>query len=167
MTTYSDLSPMRMREVMGNFCSGITIITAMTPDGPTGFTCQSFTSLSLEPPLITFNPQLTSTTWPRIREVGTFCVNILAKETEHYSGAFARSGTDKFRGVEYDTSDLGHPILNGCLGWIECTLYAEHDGGDHTIVVGKVESMHARTDAEPLVFFRGKYATLQELAIAS
>ena len=155
-----DVSPQRMRQIMGSFCSGVTIVTAQTETGAAGFTCQSFTSRSLEPPLVTFNPSVTSTSWPRIREVGSFCVNVLGTEQQELSQIFARSGTDKFAGVEHRRSERGHPILDAALAWIECTLHAEHDGGDHTIVVGEVRGMHARDDAEPLVFYRGGYARL-------
>ncbi|HJA39075.1 MAG TPA: flavin reductase family protein [Candidatus Brevibacterium intestinigallinarum] len=160
MNDLNDVSPQRMRQIMGSFCSGVTIVTAQTPAGPVGFTCQSFTSLSLEPPLVTFNPSVTSTSWPRIREVGSFCVNVLGTEQQELSGTFARSGADKFAGVEHRLSDRGNPILDAALAWIDCTLHAEHDGGDHTIVVGEVHGMHAREDAEPLIFYRGGYARL-------
>lgn len=161
-SAYHDVSPQRMREIMGNFCSGVTVITAASQEGPVGFTCQSFTSLSLEPPLITFNPSRNSTTWPVIREIGTFCVNVLPTEHRHISGQFARSGTEKFAGISHSTSDLGSPILDDALAWIDCTLHAEYDGGDHTIVVGQVEAMHARDGAEPLLFFRGSYVDIQK-----
>lgn len=159
--SYQDVTPERMRQVMGNFCSGITIVTAQTPAGPVGFTCQSFTSLSLDPPLVTFNPARSSTTWPRIREVGRFCVNVLGADQQELSQTFARSGADKFAGIGHHSSQNGSPILDAALAWVDCTLYAEHDGGDHTIVVGQVEGMHARDDIDPLVFFRGAYVTLQ------
>lgn len=164
MNERHDVSPQRMRQIMGNFCSGITIITADTESGPVGFTCQSFTSLSLDPPLVTFNPSLTSTSWPRIREAGSFCVNVLGIEQQDMSRTFAQSGADKFAGVRHTPSDRGNPILTAALAWIDCTLHAEYDGGDHTIVVGEVKGMHARDETAPLVFFRGRYATLDDCA---
>ena len=90
-----------MREVLGHFVSGIVVITAAGPAGPLGFTCQSFASLSLDPPLVSFAPARTSTTWPRIREIGVFCVNVLAAGHEELSSGFARSGGDKFAGVDW------------------------------------------------------------------
>jgi 3-hydroxy-9,10-secoandrosta-1,3,5(10)-triene-9,17-dione monooxygenase reductase component len=166
MSIYKDLTRDRMRQIMGSFCSGVTVITAETPDGPTGFTCQSFTSLSMEPPLIAFNPMKTSTSWPKIRALGTFCVNILSTESEQVSGQFARSGADKFAGVTYSASPSGNPILNCALAWVECRLHAEYDGGDHTIVVGHIDSMHAREDVDPLLFYRGRYASLEKAAVS-
>lgn len=157
---HRDVSPERMRQVMGNFCSGITIITAMTAEGPAGFTCQSFTSLSLDPPLVTFNPARTSTSWPRIREVGRFVVNILGSDQQELARTFARSGTDKFAEVPFSGSDSGSPILDAALAWVDCSLHAEYDGGDHTIVVGRVEGMHALEGVDPLVFFKGTYGTV-------
>ena len=151
------VDPRVMRDVLGHFASGITVVTAQGPDGPVGFTCQSFTSLSLEPPLVSFAPARTSTTWPRLRDIGRFCVNVLADDQDGLSGQFARSGTDKFAGVGWTPSAHGSPVLEGVVAWIDCELYAEHDGGDHTIVVGRVLDLGATAERTPLVFHRGAY----------
>jgi 3-hydroxy-9,10-secoandrosta-1,3,5(10)-triene-9,17-dione monooxygenase reductase component len=164
MNVQYEVTPARMREILGHFCSGLTVITAATDNGPAGFTCQSFTSLSLEPALISFNPARSSSTWPILRERGRFCVNILPAEHVALSNKFARSGTDKFEGVAHHESPLGNPILDKALAWIDCELHEEYDGGDHTIVLGLVKAMHARPDAEPLLFFKGSYAKMMELA---
>ncbi len=92
------VDPAAMRDVLGHFASGVVVVTAAGPDGPLGFTCQSFASLSLDPPLVSFAPARTSTTWPRIREAGTFCVNVLADDQEALSVGFARSGRRQVRG---------------------------------------------------------------------
>ncbi|MFE3054218.1 flavin reductase family protein [Nocardia sp. NPDC059239] len=147
-----------LREVLGHFASGIVVITATGPDGPVGFTCQSFASLSLDPPLITFSPARTSTTWPRIREIGAFCVNVLAEDHEHHSAGFARSGADKFADVHWTRTPSGAPLLPGVSAWIDCELWKEYDGGDHTIVVGQVRHLGADPDRLPLLFYRGGYA---------
>ncbi|NMH93709.1 flavin reductase family protein [Pseudonocardia bannensis] len=151
------LDPATMRDVLGHFVSGVVVITADGPDGPIGFTCQSFASLSLDPPLISFSPSRSSSTWPRIREVGSFCVNVLAEDHEHHSAGFARSGTDKFAGVDWTPAPSGAPVLNGVSAWIDCTLWNEYDGGDHTIVVGRVHDLGADSDRLPLLFYRGRY----------
>lgn len=151
------VSGAEMRAVLGHFASGVTVVTAAGPAGPTGFTCQSFASLSLEPPLVTISPARTSTTWPRIRGLASFCVNVLAHGHEDLSQAFARSGTDKFAGVSWTPAPSGAPILAGVLAWIDCELWREYDGGDHTIAVGRVTALGADTVADPLVFFRGSY----------
>ncbi len=149
--------PSTMRSVLGHFPSGVTIVTGTTPDGPAGFTCQSFSSLSLDPPLVLVLPSRRSLSWPGIQETGRFCVNVLAEDQRELSTAFARSGGDKFAGVEWAASDLGSPILAGATAWIDCSLHAVHEGGDHLIVVGAVHDL-AAAEAAPLVFHRGGYA---------
>jgi 3-hydroxy-9,10-secoandrosta-1,3,5(10)-triene-9,17-dione monooxygenase reductase component len=151
------IDPARMRTVLGHFASGLVVVTAITPDGPAGFTCQSFGSLSLDPPLVSFSPARTSSTWPRIREAGRFCVNVLAEEHDGLSSAFARSGTDKFAGVSWTCTPSGAPLLDGVAAWIDCTLDDEFPGGDHTIVVGRVGALDADPRRRPLLFHRGGY----------
>lgn len=160
MMEHNEVTPLRMREILGHFCSGLTIVTGMGPEGPIGFTCQSFSSVSLDPALISINPSRSSTTWPVLRDSRVFCVNILPAEHLELSSKFARSGTDKFSGVSYSVSELGNPILDKALAWIDCELFTEHDGGDHTIALGAVKAMHAESDADPLLFFKGTYATV-------
>jgi flavin reductase (DIM6/NTAB) family NADH-FMN oxidoreductase RutF len=152
-----DVSPSLMRTVLGTFTSGVVVITAMA-DQPLGFTCQSFASLSLDPPLISFSPARTSTTWPAIRDVGRFCVNVLAHDQASLSECFARSGTDRFDGVAWSPSPLGSPVLAGVSAWIDCELAHEYDGGDHTIVVGAVRALQSDPQRHPLIFYRGRYA---------
>lgn len=161
MTSLAPVTPTALRSVLGHFATGLTVITANTPTGPLGFTCQSFASLSLDPALITFSPSRTSSTWPLLRDVGRFTVNILPAEHQHLSAQFARSGADKFAGVTHSASPLGNPILDQALAWVDCELHQEYDGGDHTIVVGAVKALQARTDAEPLLFYKGSYARVQ------
>src|SRR3954452_11522294 len=146
-----------MRSVLGNFVSGVTVVTTAGPAGPTGFTCQSFSSLSLNPPLVAFAPARTSRTWPRLREAGRFCVNVLAEEQSDLSAQFARSGTDKFAGVTWTRSPHGSPVLEGVVAWIDSELWAEYDGGDHTIVVAQVLDLGADASRTPLLFHRGSY----------
>lgn len=154
------VDPAQMRHVLGHFASGIVVITATTPDGPAGFTCQSFSSLSLDPPLVSFSPARSSTTWPRIRTAGRFCVNVLAEGHRDTSTSFARSGADKYAGVAWSPAPSGAPRLDGVVAWIDCTLEDEFPGGDHTIVVGRVRALDADTTRSPLVFHRGAYDLL-------
>ena len=151
------VSPAVMREVLGHFVSGIVVVTATGPDGPIGFTCQSFASLSLDPPLISFAPARSSSTWPQIREVGAFCVNVLAADHQEISNGFARSGVDKFAGVGWQPAPSGTPILDGVTAWIDCSLWNEYDGGDHTIAVGLVNDLGAEPARLPLLYYRGRY----------
>ena len=148
-----------MRDVLGHFATGVVVVTARADGGSLqGFTCQSFASLSLDPPLVSFAPSRASTTWPRIRGVGAFCVNVLAADHRELSVGFARSGAlDKFAGVDWCPAPSGAPVLEGVSAWIDCTLWAEYDGGDHTIVVGRVHDLGADPSRLPLLFYRGGY----------
>jgi len=149
-----------MRDVLGHFASGVVVVTARADDDrPLGFTCQSFASLSLDPPLVSFAPARTSSTWPRIRAAGSFCVNVLAEEHRDLSAAFARPGrtVDKFSGIPWCPAPSGAPVLEGISAWIDCTLWREYDGGDHTIAVGLVLHLGADPDRLPLLFYRGDY----------
>lgn len=150
-----------LRRVMGHFATGVTIVTAMDGDDPVGFTCQTFASLSLDPPLVTFAPQQSSSTWPRIRSAGAFCVNILAEDQETLCRSFAASaasGVDKYRGVGWKPGPAtGAPVLQDVLAWVEGRIVAEHDGGDHVIVVGRVLDMAVEQEGRPLLFYRGGF----------
>ncbi len=149
-----------MREVLGHFASGVTVVTAVTDDGPIGFTCQSFSSLSLDPPLVAFAPAHTSRTWPQLREIGRFCVNVLAEGQDDVSQNFARSAADRFAGVRWTPSAHGAPVLDDVVAWIDAELWAEYDGGDHSIVVARVLDLGADPDRRPLLFHRGAYGLL-------
>jgi 3-hydroxy-9,10-secoandrosta-1,3,5(10)-triene-9,17-dione monooxygenase reductase component len=149
-----------LRDVLGHFATGIVVVTAAGPDGPLGFTCQSFSSLSLDPPLVSLAPARTSSTWPRIRDVGAFCVNVLAADHEQHSARFARSGIDRFAGVRWRPGPGGAPVLDGVAAWVVATLEHEYDGGDHTIAVGRVRALGADPSRAPLLFHRGRYGRL-------
>jgi 3-hydroxy-9,10-secoandrosta-1,3,5(10)-triene-9,17-dione monooxygenase reductase component len=156
------LDPAEFRRVLGHFASGVTIVTAPAADGeagPAGFACQSFASLSLEPPLVAFMVARTSTTWPRIARAGVFCVNILGAEQGDQCRAFAVSGADKFAGVEWTPATAtGSPVLAGVPAWIDCAIHAVHTGGDHLVVIGRVEDLGAAEEpAAPLLFHRGRF----------
>ena len=155
------VDPGLLRDVLGHFASGVTVVTALTAEGPIGFTCQAFSSLSLDPPLVAFAPARTSRTWPRLRELGRFCVNVLAEGQDAVSQNFARSAPDKFAGVPWTPSEHGSPVLAGVVAWIDGELWAEYDGGDHTIVVARVLDLGAHADRRPLLFHRGAYGLLR------
>jgi 3-hydroxy-9,10-secoandrosta-1,3,5(10)-triene-9,17-dione monooxygenase reductase component len=154
------VDPHVMRDVLGHFASGVTVVTADTAEGPLGFTCQSFSSLSLDPPLVVFAPARTSTTWPRLRSIGRFCVNVLAEDQTGLSQTFARTGADKFAGVPWTRSRHGSPVLHDVVAWIDCALWAEYDGGDHTLVAARVLDLGADPERRPLLFHRGSYGLL-------
>lgn len=143
------------RQVMGHFPTGVVIVAA---PGPVGTAIGSFISLSIDPPLVAFTAQKTSSTWPRIRETGVFCVSVLAEDQEAICRAFAQSGADKFAGIGWTAMPSGSPRINDCTAWMDCDLDAVHDGGDHHIVVGRIREMGIEREARPLLFFRGGYA---------
>jgi len=150
----------QFRRVIGGFASGITVVTAVDDGDPVGMTCQSFFSLSLDPPLIAFSPSLTSTSYPRIRAAGAFCVNILEAGQEALCNQFARSGEDKWRGVSWEPGATGAPRLDGVLASIDCELENEFVTGDHYLTVGRVRALHAVPDRHPLLYFNGGYRHL-------
>jgi 3-hydroxy-9,10-secoandrosta-1,3,5(10)-triene-9,17-dione monooxygenase reductase component len=146
----------RFRQVLGHFPTGVTVVTADPGDGPVGLTIGSFTSVSLDPPLVGFLPGKASTSWPAIERSGHFCVNVLADDQGDLCWRFARETDDKFAGVGWHAGGTGAPILDGVLAWIDCTIEHVHDGGDHWFVVGRVVALDAAREAGPLLFFRGK-----------
>lgn len=148
------------REVLGHFASGIAVVTANGPTGPVGLTCQSFISLSLSPLLVAFAPARTSRTWPLVREVGRFGVNVLSKDQARTSAAFARPGTDRFQGIGWSPGPGGAPVLDGACAWIACDLWNEYEGGDHVLAVGRVIALGADPGREPLVYHRSRYREL-------
>ncbi|MEE4383092.1 MAG: flavin reductase family protein [Pseudomonadales bacterium] len=146
------------REVLGHFATGVVVVTGIWRDVPVGFSAQSFVSLSLDPPLVAVCPARTSSTWPRLRETGRFCVNVLRDDQRALCQTFARSGIDRYEGVDWRPGVTGSPVLAQALAWVDCELEAEHEGGDHVIAVGRVRDLGVRDGSRgPLLFFRGGY----------
>jgi 3-hydroxy-9,10-secoandrosta-1,3,5(10)-triene-9,17-dione monooxygenase reductase component len=133
----------------------------MSGGRPLGLAVNSFTSVSLRPPLVAFCVATSSATWPRLRAVGAFCVNILAEDQEALSRVFATHGLDRFEGVGWRPSPSGAPVLAGVLAWIDCTVDAEYEAGDHLIVVGRVRELDLAHEGRPLVFYRGGYGRFE------
>ena len=147
----------RFREVMGRFCTGIAIVTSHDEIGPVGLTCQSVTSVSLNPPLVLFCGGKNSTSLPRIMAAGRFCINILGDDHHELAQQFAVSGTDKFARGDWRLSVQGMPQLGGAIAHIECTVDLVQPAGDHEIVVGSVSSVEAASAGQPLLFYRSEY----------
>jgi 3-hydroxy-9,10-secoandrosta-1,3,5(10)-triene-9,17-dione monooxygenase reductase component len=161
----AEIDGRQFRSTLGQFCSGVVIATGCVRGTPAGFAAQSFSSLSLDPPLIALCPAKTSTSWPKLRDSGNFCVNILAADQKHVCDLFAKSGIDKFAELAWRPGATGSPVLEGVLAYIDCELVAEHDAGDHTIAVGQVRDMEVLKPGErPLLFFRGRYGHFEELS---
>ena len=122
----------------------------------------SVTSVSLAPPLILFCPAKSSTSWPKIRESARFCVNVFAAHHGEASQRFSARGVDRFAGVAWHPRPSG-PALDDAVAWIECTIDAVHEAGDHLIVVGDVDELDMRdAEVDPLVFFRGQYGSFSQ-----
>lgn len=155
----SDFTVETFREVLGHFATGITVITGSSADEPFGFTCQSFSALSLKPPLVVILPSLKSVSWPRIAEAGSFCVNVLSDVQTEVSAKFGKTGAGKFDNIGWRRSPSGLPILENSCAWLECDIENTYPGGDHLIIVGRVQHLGAATEpVEPLLFHRGGYA---------
>ena len=152
----TSIDPERYRAVLGSLPTGVIVITALGADGPVGMACNSFTSASLEPPLVALFAARSSTTWPAIREAGRFCANVMAAHHEEVVRRFSARGIDRFAGVEHEPTAAG-PALAEAAAWIHCRLVAEHDAGDHTVPLAEVLELEARDEATALVFWRGVY----------
>ncbi|RMI28290.1 3-hydroxy-9,10-secoandrosta-1,3,5(10)-triene-9,17-dione monooxygenase reductase subunit [Nocardia stercoris] len=160
------IDPRQFRNVVGQFCTGITVITTFDGEGeaktPIGFACQSFSSLSLNPPLVLFCPTKESRSWAAIERNGSFAVNMLAEEQQPVCARFGSREPDKFAGVDWHTSELDLPVLDGSLATMQCTVDNVLDGGDHYIVVGRVLTLSETTaDGRPLLFYRGQYTGIE------
>ncbi|MCG2622969.1 flavin reductase family protein [Arthrobacter sp. I2-34] len=152
-----------MRSVLGNFCTGVAVITSDSADGPLGMTVQSLVSISLDPPLIMFSPQKTSKTWPAIQRTGSFCANILPADRRDLGLRFARSGTDKFAGVDWQPGLTAAPVLDGALAFIECSIEHVYEAGDHYMVLGRVRDLGEKGPGEPLLFFKGGFGSFNRM----
>lgn len=167
----TEISPRQFRDVLGHFPTGVAVITSVDDDGaPIGMAVGSFTSVSLNPPLVAFLPDRSSSTFPEIRATGRFCVNVLAGGQEGVSRTFAMRGADRFGSTPWRTAPhTGSPILEEAVAWIDCELGDIHEAGDHYIVIGKVLGLEIQNPTLPLLFFQGGYGTFapRSLVMAS
>src|ERR1700761_44642 len=153
----------RFRHVLSHFASGVVVVPGIVGSRPAGLTCQSFTSLSLDPPMVLFCPSKASTSWPQLTTAPFLCINILSHGQRALSDAFARSGTDKFAGVDWTPAPHGGgPALDGAVAHIEARVVGCHDGGDHHIVTCRVESISVTDGREPLLFYRSRYHAVHQ-----
>ncbi|MGI9391766.1 MAG: flavin reductase family protein [Boseongicola sp.] len=145
----------QFREALSRYATGVTVVTCQSEVGPLGITANSFSSLSLDPPLILWAPARASKRFAAFETAQEFAVHILAEDQHSLCQAFARNGT-QFDGIEWRSGDNQVPIVDSCLARFDCTRHAVHEGGDHAIIVGKVKSVTARAGS-PLVFANGSY----------
>lgn len=152
----------QFRNVLGRFATGVTVVTTAAADGtPLGVTVNSFTSVSLDPPLVLFCLERDAFCRPAFERASHFAVNILGSGQRALSDRFAEPSQDKWNDLEFRTGDHGCPLLPGTLGALECERHAMHDGGDHVILIGRVVSLDANSGS-PLVYFRGAYTALND-----
>ncbi|TQM77724.1 flavin reductase family protein [Thermopolyspora flexuosa] len=157
-----EVDPATMRRVLSHYPTGVVAVTAMHDGEPVGMAVGSFTSVSLRPALVGFFPDSGSTTWPRIRAAGAFCVNVLGEEHEELCRRFATRGADKFASLGWEPGETGSPILDDATAWIDCRLDAVLETGDHYLALGRVVDLGVKKATGPLIFYRGGYGGLRE-----
>jgi flavin reductase (DIM6/NTAB) family NADH-FMN oxidoreductase RutF len=159
------LTKEHFRRVMGQFATGVTVVTTRLGDEVHGLTANAVCSVSLEPLLVLVCVDHAADTHPLLEKSGVFAVNILSDEQEGLSRVFAGPTEEKAGRLEtmgYRTAATGAPIIEGCLAYLDCRVVAAYPGGDHTIFVGQVEEAEIGEDVPPLLFFRGRYARVWE-----
>ena len=164
MTTTRVLDPVQLRRVFGAFPTGVTAVAAMAGDEPLGLTANSFTSVSLEPALVSVCIARTSRTWPRLSRAARLGVSILSAEQEHVGRQLATRRERRFDGLDWRVTEHGAVLLDGASGWIEASITQQVEAGDHHIVVLAVHDLNADHDLRPLVFHGGQYRHLPRLA---
>jgi 3-hydroxy-9,10-secoandrosta-1,3,5(10)-triene-9,17-dione monooxygenase reductase component len=152
--------PGAFRSALGRFATGVAFVTAAPAGEPAGLIVNSFASVSLAPPLVSFCPSRSSLTWSRMRRERHFAVSVLARQHEPFARRAAPAGADRFAGVEWTRGAHGAPLLTGALATLECEIAAEHPAGDHWIVVGLVHHARIAPAGEPLLFFSGAFGTV-------
>lgn len=150
-------APRELRTVLGTFATGVTVVAADTPQGPAGVAVNSFTSVSLEPPLVLFCISRASRTWPAIEAAGSFAVSILGAGQERVARRFCAPGADRFTGQRLTTAWTGAPVIADAAAYVDCVLTRVVDGGDHHVVLGQVMAAGVLHDVRPLVFALGRY----------
>ncbi len=152
------IDPRDFRSALGTFATGVTIVTTMSGDGkPVGLTANSFTSVSLDPPLVLFCLDRRSFSFAHFERATHFAINVLSADQQTISNHFARPSEDKWTDMTIDYCGVGCPAFKDALAIFECKLHGIHDGGDHVIVVGEVVSFTYQRDGAPLLYYRGKY----------
>ncbi len=153
-----DIDPARFRETLGHYPTGVAVVTAVTGDGkPIGMIVGTFSSVSMDPPLIAFYSMSSSRSFAQIQTAAAFCVNVLASDQESFCRRFATAGNSRFDGVAWRPGPLGSPILDGAVSWIECTFEDVREAGDHYFVLGRVRDLAVERSTLPLLFFQGGY----------
>lgn len=164
----SGLDPSKFRRVLGQYPTGVCVITALQPDGqPTGMVVGSFTSVSLDPPLVAFYPDQKAGAWARLRDSARFCVNILSTDQEGICRKLASKDPDKFVDIPFFLSHGGCPVIEGVVAWIDCDSHSVEVAGDHFIVMGLVSQLEIAAGGLPLLFFQGGYGRFSPSSIVA
>ena len=145
-----------LRDCLGKFATGVTVVTCQGAKGPCGITANSFSSVSLEPPLVLWNIAKVSNSLQAYLEAEHFAVNVLSIAQIEISHHFAQSDHTRFNGIDYSVSEHGVPLLPGTVACFECRTHQVHDCGDHYIIIGEVERYRSAS-GEPLLFYGGEY----------
>ena len=154
-----ELDPRDLRRAFGNFATGVTIVTTLDADGePRGFTANSFTSVSIDPPLLLVNIARSSYGCETFTNAGGFAVNILSHAQRELSNRFASAGADKFAGVGWTSERTGSPLIDGVVAWFDCATFEQVEAGDHVVLIGRILAYSHNTGA-PLGFCRGAYVS--------
>ena len=149
------------RNALGRFATGVCVISTVSDKGdPLGLTANSFTSVSLDPPLVLWSLQNNSDVYDIFSSPKHFAINVLASEHHGHSNRYAKKGDHLLDPDHFTMGEYGSPIVDEALVTFECELHATHDGGDHLIIVGKVNHVHRRDEGEPLLFYSGNYHRL-------
>lgn len=164
-----DIAAGKLRQVLGQYPTGVVVVTAVGADGTAlGMTVGTFSSVSLDPPLVAFMPQKTSSSWAAIRAAGgRFCANIISEQQENVCRQVATRKVDKLDGIPWRLTDGGTPVIEGTVAYVDCVIVAVHDAGDHEIVIGRVLDLDVVSQANPLLFFRGGYGSFLPGSLAA
>ena len=151
---------LRLREALGSYVTGVTVVTTRHEDELHGLTANSFSSVSLDPPLVLFSLSFTADCFDAFGQTNFFAINVLRSDQEALSSRFATKDIDKWSGVEWRPGHGDCPLLDGAIATFECRVTDRHEGGDHVIYVGEVLRFDHRPEGDPLAFFRGRYTTI-------
>lgn len=149
--------PRHLRDAFGCFATGVTVVTGLTPEGTrTGLTANSFTSVSLDPPLLLFCPANGASALPALRATGRFAINVLDLDGQHVADRFTQKNIDRFAEADWIDWD-GLPVLSAAKAAFACEIHADHDGGDHRIIVGRITRYGLAPERESLLYLHGRY----------
>lgn len=152
--------PLQVRRAYGCFPSGVTAVCAMAAGEPVGIAASSFTSVSMDPALVSVCVQHTSTTWPRLRELPRLGVSVLGENQHAAASRLASKQGDRFAGLDLETTAEGGVLIHGAVAWLDCSIHAEVEAGDHDVVLLRIHGLRAHPDEAPLVFHGSRFRQL-------